>query len=36
MVIVVPEGNPNDETRSPQFYDHTFEYLAALGIRQLD
>jgi hypothetical protein len=36
MVIVVPEGNQRDETRSPEFYDRTFEYLTELGIRQLD
>lgn len=35
MVIVVPEGNPEDETRNPDFYDGTFEYLVGLGIEQL-
>jgi hypothetical protein len=31
MVIVVPEGDPNDPTRDPEFYDGTFEYLADVG-----
>jgi hypothetical protein len=32
MVIFVPSGDQNDPTRSPKFYDATFEYLAELGI----
>jgi hypothetical protein len=32
MVIFVPEGDANDPTRSPQFYDSTFKYLTDLGI----
>lgn len=32
MVIVVPEGDSNDHTRSPEFYDGTFEYLESLGL----
>lgn len=32
MVICVPEGNSSDETRKPEFYDGTFEYLKSLGI----
>jgi hypothetical protein len=36
MVIVVPEGNPEDHTRKPAFYDSTFEYLKSLGIKILD
>lgn len=31
MVLVVPEGDPTDATRSPAFYDQTFEYLKAVG-----
>lgn len=31
MVIVVPPGDANDRTRSPSFYDTTFNYLKALG-----
>lgn len=32
MVIVVPPGDVDDATRSPSFYDPTFEYLARIGI----
>lgn len=32
MVICVPEGNPMDDTRKPEFYDGTYEYLKGLGI----
>ena len=31
MVICVPSGDPHDATRSPEFYDSTFEYLAQVG-----
>ena len=30
MVIVVPEGNDEDATRNPSFYDKTFEYLYSI------
>ena len=32
MVIVVPEGDSQDPTRDPQFYDPTWDYLSLLGI----
>jgi hypothetical protein len=32
MVIVVPDGDPLDPTRKPEFYDPTFEYLQEIGI----
>lgn len=32
MVIFVPEGDPEDSTRSPAYYDSTFEYLVQVGI----
>ena len=32
MVVFVPPGNTNDQTRSPGFYDSTFNYLADLGV----
>jgi len=32
MVIFVPPGSRNDPTRTPEFYDATFEYLAGLGL----
>ena len=35
MVICVPEGNPNDDTRKPEFYDGTYEYLKSLGLKEL-
>lgn len=33
MVIVVPEGNADDPTRSSLFYDQTFRFLSSLGIK---
>ena len=32
MVIVVPEGDVEDATRKPEYYDETFEYLREIGI----
>jgi len=32
MVIYVPPGDSNDPTRSPEYYQATYEYLADLGI----
>lgn len=32
MVIFVPEGDQTDHTRSPTYYDSTFEYLVDAGI----
>ena len=32
MVIFVPEGDPEDRTRMPAYYDNTFSYLASTGI----
>lgn len=31
MVVVVPNGDPRDPTRSPEFYDSTFTYLREVG-----
>ncbi len=31
MVIVVPEGDPEDPTRSAAYYDPTFSYLSQIG-----
>ncbi len=31
MVIVVPNGEPDDPTRKSEFYDPTFEYLRSIG-----
>ena len=36
MVIVVPEGDPNDPTRDPNFYNPTFEYLKSIGFDVLE
>ena len=36
MVIVVPHGNPEDATRTPEFYDKTFNYLRKLGLEVLE
>lgn len=32
MVVVVPEGDPDDETRSPKYYDPIFDYLLEIGV----
>ena len=32
MVIVVPRGDANDPTRSPEKYDQTFGYLQEIGV----
>jgi DUF2075 family protein len=31
MVIVVPDGDPDDPTRKPHYYNSTFEYLKEIG-----
>jgi hypothetical protein len=33
MVIAIPEGDPEDDTRRAEFYDSTFEYLKGLGLQ---
>jgi len=35
MVIVVPEGNPEDHTRKHEYYDTTFDYMKNIGIKLL-
>ena len=35
MVLVVPEGNPEDPTRNPAYYDSTYEYLKEIGVKIL-
>jgi hypothetical protein len=35
MVIFIPPGSRKDPTRSPEYYDATFSYLAALGVQTL-
>ncbi|MFN8296063.1 MAG: DUF2075 domain-containing protein [Chitinophagales bacterium] len=36
MIIVVPEGNKEDHTRLPEYYDNTFNYLKQIGIPIID
>ncbi|HWI83492.1 DUF2075 domain-containing protein [Ramlibacter sp.] len=36
MVIVVPEGDDQDSTRLPAYYDGTFSYLRSLGLSLLE
>ena len=35
MVIVVPDGDINDHTRHPDYYNDTFNYLAEIGLEQI-
>lgn len=35
MVIVVPQGDSNDPTRNPEFYDPIFEYLKSIGFKTI-
>ena len=35
MVICVPEGDHNDQTRLPEFYDPIFSYLRSCGIPEI-
>lgn len=35
MVIFIPPGSRKDPTRSPEYYDGTFSYLAGLGVQTL-
>lgn len=35
MVIVVPEGNREDHTRLPTFYDETYSYFKKIGIKEI-
>jgi len=35
MVIVVPQGDKEDHTRPPLFYDSTFDYLKEIGFKEL-
>lgn len=35
MIIYVPEGNDEDETRKKEFYDGTYKYLSEIGLKQI-
>lgn len=36
MILLVPHGDPKDDTRLPAFYDSTYEYLRSLGLEVID
>ena len=36
MVIIVPEGDPEDCTRTPALYDSIFNYLRSVGIKTIE
>ena len=35
MIICVPEGNSEDHTRLPEFYDGTYQYLKSIGLDEI-
>lgn len=35
MVIFVPEGDSNDHTRPPSYYDETYNYLKSIGFEEI-
>lgn len=35
MVICVPEGDSEDHTRLPVFYDGTYQYLKSIGLEEI-
>jgi DUF2075 family protein len=35
MVLVVPEGDPEDHTRSGRYYDGTYHYLKEIGFAEI-
>ena len=35
MIICVPEGNADDHTRQPEFYDSTYRYLKLIGLEEI-
>ncbi|MBR5431489.1 MAG: DUF2075 domain-containing protein [Bacteroidales bacterium] len=35
MVICIPEGNPNDATRLPVFYDSTYDFFKKLNLKEI-
>ena len=35
MVIFIPKGDLADETRTPEFYDGTFQFLLSCGLREI-
>jgi hypothetical protein len=35
LIIFVPDGNSEDHTRQPEFYDNTYDYLIGVGIPEI-
>ena len=35
VIVFIPEGDSNDETRLPEFYDPIFEYLVSCGLKSI-
>ena len=35
FVIFIPNGDPNDNTRLPEYYNGVYEYLKELGIEEI-
>lgn len=35
MIVVVPEGNNDDHTRNPEYYNSTYEYLKNIGFNEI-
>lgn len=35
LIIFIPEGSTNDQTRQPSYYDKTFDYLVSCGVPAL-
>ena len=35
MIIVVPEGNPEDPTRNSAYYDSTYKYFKSIGLEEI-
>lgn len=35
MVIVIPQGDPEDPTRKPEYYDPVYKYLRDIGIQEI-
>ena len=35
MIIFVPRGDEEDQTRNPEFYDPIYDYLVACGFEEL-
>ena len=36
MIICVPKGNSEDQTRLPEFYDSTYNYLKSIGFEEIN